>query len=292
MAAIKKKNSGAAKVESETGVLKSYTADAVSVTVKRGGQYGSWGISLSQTKSYTDEDPDELMDELIAKLDAKADEYLEAKGFSIEVPEGEEGVEAGEDDADSIHTADDADDDDGEEVTEEMIREMDRDELVAFIEENGLEVNPKKFKKTAALADAVIAAMPEEDADDDDADDDDAEVSEDDIRAMDRPELIAFIKDNDLDVDPKKFKKLPALVEAVVAALPDDSEELTEEAVREMDREELIALIKSEELSVNPKKFKKTPALADAIIEELFAEDDGVEGDDDSGFDDGFGDDE
>lgn len=98
------------------------------------------------------------------------------------------------------------------------------------------------------------------------------ELTEEAIGAMSKKELVALIKEEKLDVDPKEHKKLADLVAAVIAAVFPE-EDLTEEGVREMDREELINLIAEQELEINADDFKKTADLTDAVVELLFAED-------------------
>ena len=113
------------------------------------------------------------------------------------------------------------------EITAETVREMSREEIVTLLKENdGIEVDLAAFKKTAAglseLREAVITAagLEEADATDGDADaEGEGVISEDEINAMDRVTLVTLIKDNSIEVDPKKFPKLAELKTAVIEAI-------------------------------------------------------------------------
>lgn len=59
-------------------------------------------------------------------------------------------------------------------------------------------------------------AEPEEDEEDEE------EITEDDVEAMDKKELISLVEEMELDIDPKDYKKVEALREAVSEALFED----------------------------------------------------------------------
>jgi hypothetical protein len=132
------------------------------------------------------------------------------------------------------------------------------------------------------------------------------DITEEDIRAMDRKTLSAFISENDIEVDPADYAKTKSgtkeMAEAVIEALtePEEGEdgeededgeeaeedgeeeaegeeeeaEIDEDAIRAMDRSELIAFNKENSLGVKTKEFPKLKALQDAIIEALTPEED------------------
>jgi hypothetical protein len=108
---------------------------------------------------------------------------------------------SGDADADNV-LAKTSDGDEGgdaeEEVTKERVMAMKRDELLALIDANGLEIDPDEFPKLAELRAAVVAvAFDEGDGDGDDATDADAN-GDDDNSAYTREQL------DELDLDDLK----------------------------------------------------------------------------------------
>lgn len=102
-------------------------------------------------------------------------------------------------------------DEEGDEVDEETIRGMDRKELVAFIKENDLGIDPKEYKKLSDLQDAVIEQISENGEEEG--------LTSEEVMEMDREQLIELIEENELDINPKKFKKTSDLAEAVCEKL-------------------------------------------------------------------------
>ena len=168
---------------------------------------------------------------------------------------------------------------DNEALDEDTILAMDEDELDALVEEHGLEV--KKSKKLPVYAAAVAAAAEEAglygEADGDESDDgDEAGLTEDDINAMDKDELGAFVTENYL-----KVKALPKIAEyraAVVAAatkadlLSEPGDEVDDlysaDDINEMDQTELAALVKENKLKVAfGKILKKNRSLVIDALE-------------------------
>jgi len=157
------------------------------------------------------------------ELDTNPKDYKKQADLAkaiVEVLFGEEGVEEGSDA--------DADAGEGEEITPDMIREMERPELEQLIKDSEeLDINPKKFKKTSELAEAIIeACFPAEEAgaDADAGEGEGDEISPEMVREMERPELVDLIKSEELKIDPKKFKKTADLAEAIITELFVDEE--------------------------------------------------------------------
>ena len=271
-------------------LLKATAAETVSVKIKRGGEYGSWGIELFHSKTVLEgKTAEETLDEIVDMLNAKVNLYVENNSESIAEPEETTDPEepavdpeaSGEEDA----------------LTEEDVLAMTKAELIILIAEQELDINPKDYKKQADLAKAIVEVLfaeeGAEESSDDTADAGEGEaITPDMIREMERPELEQLIKDSeDLDINPKKFKKTSELAEAIIEACfpaeeagadacEGEGDEISPEMVREMERPELVDLIKSEELKIDPKKFKKTADLAEAIITELFVDEESGESSD------------
>jgi len=157
----------------------------------------------------------------IKKDKALQDAIIDAMSAEGEEPEAEAEAEAEVEGADG--------DADSGDITADDVREMSRDDMIALINDNELDIDPKKYKKPAALAEKIIevagieeaADSTSDGADDDatgDAGGDDVGISANDVREMDRDDLIALIKDNELDVNPKVYKKDEALAEAIIEA--------------------------------------------------------------------------
>jgi hypothetical protein len=224
--------------------------DLVAGQIKAGGDYGNWGMSFYMSRHIpVGTDPDEALDEISNTLTTRMDSYVEDNGL---VRAGD----SGDVQPDTFDTPEEVDPDeevdepgDEADLTEDDIKKMKRPELVQLIEDEELETDPADYKKIADLRDAVIeeAFGEEEEAKEDDAEEesdeeegddgwgdfdddksDDAEESDDpeeeaddslteeDIMAMKRPELVALIKDEELDTDPKKYKVLSKLRAAVI----------------------------------------------------------------------------
>ena len=98
-----------------------------------------------------------------------------------------------------------------ETVDEETIRGMDRKELIEFIKDNDLGVDPKEYKKLADLQEAVIEQISEAGEEEG--------LTSDDVMEMDSEQLIELIKENELGINPKKYKKTSELAEAVCEEL-------------------------------------------------------------------------
>jgi hypothetical protein len=225
--------------EEETVTVQStvvpYVSVARSVTLDVGGG------SVSATVSVAAESYDAAVELLEAEdILSKEAEKLNAFAQANFEPASTE-AEEGEADDDSGDADEEAGDEDEGDIGPDQINEMDREAIENLISENGIDVNPKDFKKTkAGLADlraAVIAAAfgdeaEEEEAEEDEADDEEggedeesADISEEDINAMDRDELVALIEENGLEVAHKKITKLPALKKAVIEAIAAASED-------------------------------------------------------------------
>jgi len=267
----------------ENTLIQSSAKETVSVKIKAAGEYASWGIELMHSVSLQDgENASDVMDGMIETLESKCAEFADSKSVltDSDIKEAQIPEEIIEEEI-----IDDEVIDDGEDLTEEIVREMDKKEILALIKEQELSVDPKEFKKLPDLIDAVVAELftdeviDDEVIDDEVIDDDviDDDLTEEMVREMDRKELTALIEEQQLKIDPKDFKKTADLTDAVVEAL--FAEELTPESIREMSKEELSVLIKAEKLDIDPKKFKKLDDLADEVIAILFEDDpEGEEG--------------
>ena len=268
------------KSENEVVVVGSET---ISVKLKQGGEYGVWGIEIMHSKQLAEGDnASDVIDEITTMISEKIQAYTSTAATTVNhTPE----PDWSKPEVDSSNVDATTTEDDGTEVTEEMIREMDKAELLAFIKDNEIPVNPKEHKKIADLVEAVVAVCfpPEEGSSEDAQNGYENAVTEEQIREMSMEELVEFIKENEIDVPYQKTKKLSILVEMVIeACFPEEpvdetvaegtGEEgnLTPDAVREMDKDELLALVKQEKLKFDLKKFKKIADLAEAVIAELF----------------------
>lgn len=267
-------------------LLKAAAAETVSVKIKRGGEYGSWGIELFHSKAVIEgKTAEDTLDEIIDMLHAKVNLYVENNSEPVAEPE-----EAASNDAEETPDPEASGEEDV--LTEEDVLAMTKAELIILIAEQELDINPKEYKKQADLANAIVEVLFGEEGaaegSEESAGEEGDELTPEMIREMERPELEQLIKDSeDLDINPKKFKKTSDLAEAIIeacfteeaadgaeegAADGAEGEEISPEMIREMERPELVDLIKSEELKIDPKKFKKTSDLAEAIITELFVD--------------------
>lgn len=242
--------------------------DSVSVKIARGGDYGSWKYEVQATKIVSSDEMMEAIDELTEQLQEKMDGYVESLGGNP--VEKEEVYYARAEDVvpDGFNNVEQTPDTD-EGVTEEQIREMDRKELVALIKELELDVNPKEYKKVGDLIEAVLELLKSDDgAESTDTADDG--ISEEQIREMNRRELMILISEYSLDVDPKEYKKIGDLIEAVLSAMgAAEGDVPSEDEIREMDMDELKELIDTQSLDINVRKYKKAADLAEKVIEEL-----------------------
>jgi len=273
-AAVKPEAKIAAKLETtdvENTLIQSKAKETVSVKIKKTGEYASWGIELMHSiELQGDEDASNVIDGMIETLEMKCVEFADKHSIltdrDIDTSE-EEFIE---------ETPEEIEDPEEEllDLDEDGVREMNRKDLIALIKEQELEVDPKDFKKLPDLVEAVLEALfppeesEEESEEETEEESEEGELTEDAVREMDRKELIELIKEQELEIDPKEFKKTSELTDAVIEAL--FAEDITPDAVREMDKTELLELIKSEELDIDPKKFKKVDALAEEVISLLF----------------------
>ena len=202
-----KKTTASKKVTRSEDTAESSTSgivscDVVSVKIKKATEYSRQGIEISRSVTLSeDDDPKEVINNLIVELDETAEEYIgQFEGSEEVVDESEEVVEEGEEEGEEE-----------EEVTAEDIQGMSKAELLSFIKENGIDVNPKDFKKLADLAEAVIAEVfssEEEGEEESEGEEEGEEVTAEDIRAMGRAELIQFIKDNGIGIDEEFFGRI------------------------------------------------------------------------------------
>ena len=208
-----------------------------SFTVKRDDDYVKVGIDVHMPCTIA-----ELNDGSAAKaiqalikefITAEAEEamkqYGELTGNTSEDEDAEEETETEEAAAET---------EEEEALTAEAIQAMTRAELTTTIKEYGLDVDVNSFPKTKAGTEAIKEAIistylsddeeeaeeadeeaEEETEEESDEEVEEAELTEDDVRAMKRPELIALIQENDLEVDPAKHPKLDSLKDAVITAL-------------------------------------------------------------------------
>lgn len=289
-------------VEEVESVLVSGASETVSVKIKRAGEYGIWGIEILRSVQVPDgKTCEEVMDESISIIQDKIDKYITEIDFSV--PEGQTpDPEANEFVSSYALPVPEPEEESGSDeevaVTEDTIRAMSKSELITLVADEDIDVDVKKYKKAADLAQAIIDVVFAGEEAGSEEDGEEEEITEDAIREMDREELAALIEEHELDVDPKEYKKLGALIEAVIAAAFPDEEEttegeesgeeegvLTEDDVRAMDKEEIIALIKEESIPVNPKDYKKLADLINAVVEELFTDEESSgEGEEEDGW--------
>lgn len=142
----------------------------------------------------------EIRDELIEELELGEDEDEDDE----DEDEDDDDEDEDEDDEDEDDDDEDEDEDDEDEVTEDQINEMDKKELLAFIEEEELEIEDAKKMKLPALRAAVIEAIfededeeDEDDEDDEDEDDEDEDeeesYTEEDLKKLSKGDLIKII---------------------------------------------------------------------------------------------------
>ena len=224
--------------------------DVVSGRIKAGGDYGKWGMEFFMSRNIpVGSDPSEAFDDMTSILNKRMDEYIEDNGFTratqLEVvPDYKSDIE----DGNTEETE--------ETLTEEDIAKMKRPALVELIASEELDIDADEYKKINDLRNAVLEvafgeeeAEEEEEVDDVEEDSEESEgeeesgeeddwdgfgegeeeedeeeseeeegLTEDDIMELERPALIKLIKEEDIDVDPKKFKVLSKLRKAVIDA--------------------------------------------------------------------------
>jgi hypothetical protein len=281
------------------------SGETIAVKIKRGGEYGVWGIEILRStivpKGMTAK---EVIDESTSILTEKIYKFIKDNGFDIEL-ETEGGTDfITEEPKESESTTEESS---GSPITPEEIMEMDRAELEKLIEDNELGIDVKKFKKTIDLAKEIVKIISDPVENEDPGSDEPIPVNAEMIREMERDELEKLISEKELNINPKKFKKTNILAEMVVSELfpdEDDSQESeksageehdpTEEEVRSMDRDQLTEIIKNYNLDIDPTKIKKDLILVETVISELFVDDteETETGSDKSPFDsaEGFGD--
>lgn len=152
---------------------------------------------------------------------------------------------------------DNGDDDDNGEVTEEDIRKMKKAELIAFIDEEGLDIDNPKTTKVSELRDAVVEAFFEES--DEEEDDEDEDSSDDDEEEEDDDEE----DDDDDDEDDEE-----------------EEEKLTYEFVMEADADDLDTIATNEGVKVKKKVRKSIDKYRAAIVKALELEAEEEEDDD------------
>lgn len=217
------KPAAAAAASADENVITSiHVSRAMTVSM---GEFNSIKVSVGVTGSDYDEVSAKVEELLGIELEKTGEQFQSVVGGA-----GGDFAATGDDEG-----AEEAGGEEGDEETlsPDDIRGMKRNEIEALITEHSLETDVSKFPKTAkgldALREAVVEeafgeggeeAEAEEDAGEegDGAEEgaDDGDISLEDIAEMDRPTLIGLIKENELDIDPKKFPKLSALRDKVV----------------------------------------------------------------------------
>lgn len=239
-----------AEVVEDTGNVVTHTGWPIIVdrhlTIRAGdGEFLKFGVSVPAA-TY-DEAAEMATDLLTKEAEAVASAYNSLKESSESFSgSGEEGAAEEDASAEGEAEADEGD------IGPDQIREMERDDLLTLIKDNGLEVDPKKFKSTKAgldqLREAVIeaAGLGGEEAAEEGGEEASEETTEEaaeeggegeevtyeSVMAMDRTPLVELITANGLEIDPKKFPILGKLREKVceVAGLePAAEDEAAEE---------------------------------------------------------------
>jgi hypothetical protein len=150
----------------------------LTVTVGTAADFGKIKVGLSLSENVKDsDDPMALADSIFETLTEKLEEQYDALAEKIGLEEGEYEDDPGDDGGDDgdddwgDEGGDDGSDDEGdgepEEIDEDDIRKMKKDELLELIEDEQLELDPKDYKKIGELREAVIDALFEEDPGDD-----------------------------------------------------------------------------------------------------------------------------
>jgi len=170
----------------------------LTVSVGTSAEFGKAKVGLSLSQNLKDgEDSMEIADgvyeELVEKLEEKFDDLCEKVGV------GDSDDDESDDDDDQDDDSDDDDDDDDDSGQDDDDDDSDDD-------------------------DDDDSDDDDDDSDDDDDDSDD-EITEDEIKKMKKADLIQLIKDEELDVNPKKFKKIADLRTAVIDDIFDDDDD-------------------------------------------------------------------
>lgn len=184
----------------------------------------SQGNEIEETEEAGEEEITEPMVRMMSKKDLV--KFIEEYGIDVVASEhktlgklrdavaetvfgasDEVGQEAGEEEA-------------GEEegITEESVREMDREELTNLISEYGLEIEVKG-KKLKEIIEEVLEAISAGGEEEEVGEEEEGTLTEEMIKEMDREELGTVITEYGLEVDPKGYKKLADLINAVTEAL-------------------------------------------------------------------------
>jgi len=172
--------------------------ETVSVKIKAATEFSKEAIEIFVARQQSaNKDTGETIDALIALIQDKVNDYAHEQNFYGEEVEDE--VEVGEDEEveevkeEEVEDEEDFDEDEDEEeeseeevdeelLTEEDILAMNKPKLIELIEDEGLDIDPKEYKKLADLKQAIIDELFEEeeaeeeeesDSDDDDWDDSD-----------------------------------------------------------------------------------------------------------------------
>lgn len=206
-------------------------------TIKREDDFIKIAVDLHYPFSLEDVDDGSALakisemvkDILDSEAEAAMAQYIALTGN--EVQPDEPGPEGEEETAGQEPAADD------ELLTPEKVQAMKRSELEVAIQEYELEVDPSEYPKTKdgnqALRDFIIA----QNFSDDDAPAEEevaaADVTEEDIRTMKRPELIALIKANELEVDAAKYPKSSDLADEIIQAFQAANETAEQDAAEE-----------------------------------------------------------
>lgn len=155
---------------------------------------------------------------------------------------------------------------------------MDKDELLAYMKENELEIDGYKKMTEKALRAAIVeatSAEPEEEEEEEEAEEEESETP--DFESMDKAELIAYLKEAEYEIEGYKTMKEKALrtavAEAYEAANGEEAEEEEEDGeeidLDAMDKAELLAFIKDQELVIKNAKTMKEKDLRTAIEKAL-----------------------
>lgn len=132
--------------------------------------------------------------------------------------------------ANSKGSADDDDDEDEEGEDEVDLDEMDRDDLKSFIKEQELGIRVLQKYSDDDIRDKIREVIGEDEEEEEDEDEEEDETEDEvDLDDLDRDELKAFIKENDLDVKVLKKDDEDALRAKIQEALGEDEDEEEEE---------------------------------------------------------------
>jgi hypothetical protein len=216
----------AKNAENNTGTeveVPSYTDDS-----SEGGESASTELDEDAIRSMGKRELNALVKEY--SLDINTKEYSKAADLAeaiIEALSSGEGTEEEEENTEEEEENTEEGSEDGEEeagIDEDQLRAMTLKELVAFVKENEIDVDTKKYKKASDLVEVVLEALSSSEGEEEGSEEEG--IGEDEINAMDQKQLLSFIKDNEIDIDPKKFKSLSALKKAVIEALESSSFDL------------------------------------------------------------------